>query len=220
MSEVVQTPPLTQTAEHIVRTAAALFAERGYHGVTTRQIAAAVGLNIATVHYHVGTKRELYHKVYAYLDAEDQAFLVRVLDPVKQQITQGRPTLPELVSSLVDSTVDFLAGNPSRIRFYIRYWLDAEQESMSYEAETTARTNARMLFARTDDIVQMLKEKEVIRLDADTGLFLRGVVGLTYMYFLTGTFDWRTLHSNPRNPDNLQTFKKFLCNYVCRMLGI
>lgn len=220
MSDIVQTPPLTQTAEHIVRTAAALFAERGYHAVTTRQIAAAVGLNVATVHYHVGTKRELYHKVYAYLDTEDQAFLVRVLEPVKQQITERLTPLPELIGGLVDSTVDFLARNPFRIRFYIRYWLDAEQESMSYEAETTARTTARTLFVRTDDVLQVLKKREAIRLDVDTGLFLRGVVGLTYMHFLTGTFDWRTLHSDPRNPENLQTFKTFLCNYVCRMLGI
>jgi AcrR family transcriptional regulator len=35
--------------EHILRAATLLFAEHGYHGVSTREIAGAVDLNVATV---------------------------------------------------------------------------------------------------------------------------------------------------------------------------
>ena len=220
MVQSAQTNHLTKAAERIVRTAAALFAEHGYHGVTTRQIASAVGLNVATVHYHVGTKQELYHKVYTYLDAEDQAFMALLLGPVQKQIAEAAIPLPTLISELVDKTVSFLATSPFRIRFYIRYWLDAEQPSLGHKGGAFAHTTAHALYVNIGDILQTLKEQKAVRLDVDTELLLQGVLGLIYTYILTGTFDWRMLHGDPWNPENLHVFKSSLCKYVCQMLGL
>jgi len=46
--------------ERIIDVATRLFAELGYDATSTRMIAEAAGLNIATVSYHVGGKRDLY----------------------------------------------------------------------------------------------------------------------------------------------------------------
>lgn len=43
----------------IARAARDLIAEKGLEGLRTRDIAAAVGINIATLHYHVPTKQDL-----------------------------------------------------------------------------------------------------------------------------------------------------------------
>ncbi len=47
---------LTEAAGRIVRVATDLFAEQGYHGVSTRQLAAAAGTGLASMNYHVGAR--------------------------------------------------------------------------------------------------------------------------------------------------------------------
>lgn len=49
-----------QRREQIVRVAMRLFSERGFRGTTTREIAAAAGVNEAIIFRHFTTKQELY----------------------------------------------------------------------------------------------------------------------------------------------------------------
>jgi AcrR family transcriptional regulator len=49
----------------ILDAAEALFARHGFYGVTVRQVAAAVGVDTALVHYYFGAKRELFDAVFA-----------------------------------------------------------------------------------------------------------------------------------------------------------
>jgi len=51
-----------------------LFMEHGFEATTLRQITAAAGVNLAAVHYHFGSKEELFHAV-----------LTRRLDPMNQE---------------------------------------------------------------------------------------------------------------------------------------
>lgn len=49
--------------ERILDAAEALFAERGFDGVTLRQIAVAAGVDVALASYHFGKKHELFRAV-------------------------------------------------------------------------------------------------------------------------------------------------------------
>jgi AcrR family transcriptional regulator len=49
----------TGTDVAILRAAAALIAQRGYHGTSMRDIARAVGLQMASLYHHFGSKQEL-----------------------------------------------------------------------------------------------------------------------------------------------------------------
>jgi AcrR family transcriptional regulator len=51
------------TRAQILSTAPAVFAESGFAGTSTRQLAAAAGCNIATLAYHFGGKQGLYEAV-------------------------------------------------------------------------------------------------------------------------------------------------------------
>lgn len=53
-------PGVPVTAFAIRRAAARAFAERGYDGVTMREIASAAGVDAALVHHYFGTKRGLF----------------------------------------------------------------------------------------------------------------------------------------------------------------
>lgn len=52
------------TRERTLRTAEALFAERGYNGVSMRELAAAASVNIASIGYHFESKEGLLSEVY------------------------------------------------------------------------------------------------------------------------------------------------------------
>src|SRR5438132_13994661 len=52
--------------EALVQAAYELLAERGFEGLRTRDIAAKVGVNIATLHYYYPTKEKLIRGVVGY----------------------------------------------------------------------------------------------------------------------------------------------------------
>jgi AcrR family transcriptional regulator len=52
-----------ETRERLIKTAAALFAERGFKKVTVREICRVARANVAAVNYHFGDKAGLYREV-------------------------------------------------------------------------------------------------------------------------------------------------------------
>lgn len=52
--------------EDILRSALPLFAQRGFHGVSTKEIAAAAGISEALIFKHFPTKRAIYRGLYEY----------------------------------------------------------------------------------------------------------------------------------------------------------
>jgi AcrR family transcriptional regulator len=71
-------PPPTRMAaparrEMILETAIRLFAERGFRGVTTRELAAEVGVTEPVLYQHFPSKRDLYHALIEHKMAKSQA---------------------------------------------------------------------------------------------------------------------------------------------------
>jgi AcrR family transcriptional regulator len=52
-------PPRTEGAEAVLLAALEVFAERGYHGTTVRQLAERQGLSVAALYYHFPSKRDV-----------------------------------------------------------------------------------------------------------------------------------------------------------------
>jgi AcrR family transcriptional regulator len=52
------------TRERLLDKAEALFAQKGYHAVSVRELTAAAKCNLAAVNYHFGNKQNLYHAVF------------------------------------------------------------------------------------------------------------------------------------------------------------
>tara|TARA_B100000530_G_scaffold147823_1_gene92691 strand:+ start:781 stop:1353 length:573 start_codon:yes stop_codon:yes gene_type:complete len=80
------------TRTHILQTAPAIFASHGFAGASTRQLAAAAEVNIATIAYHFGGKQGLYEAV---LDAVYE----RILATPIPNLTSASPA--ERVRTLV-----------------------------------------------------------------------------------------------------------------------
>ena len=67
-------PENPKSKQDILKLAIPLFAKRGFAGVSMRQIAKAVGLNVASLYYHFPDKQTLY------IEAVKQAFSISELD--------------------------------------------------------------------------------------------------------------------------------------------
>jgi AcrR family transcriptional regulator len=70
--------------EALVRAGYELLAERGFEGLRTRDIAARVGINIATLHYHFPTKEKLVRGVVGYAMGRFRETLAPAASPGEQ----------------------------------------------------------------------------------------------------------------------------------------
>jgi TetR/AcrR family transcriptional regulator, regulator of cefoperazone and chloramphenicol sensitivity len=90
----------------ILAAARRLYGEYGYHGVTTRMIAKAVGIDISTLYYHWGEKQDLYEAVLTDLSDEIRGKLIEI-----ETMVRGKP-LAQRLAVAIDVMCDHLFSNP------------------------------------------------------------------------------------------------------------
>ena len=85
----------------ILLAAEKLFSQRGYHGVTIRQIAEEAGVPLALVGYYYGPKHDLFHAIFVHWQATAEQRLT-LLDEVIQSPGK-RDRLRQVVEALLMS---------------------------------------------------------------------------------------------------------------------
>ncbi|MFD7731216.1 TetR/AcrR family transcriptional regulator [Kitasatospora phosalacinea] len=118
--------------ERIVAAATALFAEHGYDGTTTRTIAAAAGLNVATVAYHVGGKADLYAEVMRRAHEAERAAVARALEAFAA--LAGTDPAGAAVA-FADRYLDFCLEQPHVPALWMRRWLADAAEFAGLEEQ-------------------------------------------------------------------------------------
>ncbi|MDY6825288.1 MAG: TetR/AcrR family transcriptional regulator [Thermodesulfobacteriota bacterium] len=102
--EKVKSQPDSMKAR-IFSAAQKLFAAYGYEGTTTRMIAADVGIDISTLYYHWGEKKELYSAVLENFDNEIATKLKEI-----ESIVHGK-SLDHRLNVAIDEMCDYLFDN-------------------------------------------------------------------------------------------------------------
>jgi len=117
----------SSTKARILAAAQSVFAARGLNGASTREIAAAAGVNISSLHYHWESKETLYFAVFA--DVYD-----RIVTLLESTIA-GDPTSAKrnLVDESVGALFDFFAANPELAKLLVRRLLEAEEADAHIE---------------------------------------------------------------------------------------
>jgi TetR/AcrR family transcriptional regulator, regulator of cefoperazone and chloramphenicol sensitivity len=90
----------------ILAVARRIFGEYGFHGTTTRMIAQEVGIDISTLHYHWGEKKDLYEAVIIDINKDLGQKLVDV-----EKIIHGLP-LGERMAIAIDTMTDYFFACP------------------------------------------------------------------------------------------------------------
>ena len=106
------------TRDRIAAAAAPLFADRGFAGVSVRDIADAVGIKAASLYNHYADKEALYFAALALVFSRRAALVEDAL----KATGAPRERLKEMVSALVQAT----AGDPVAARLLQRELLDGD----------------------------------------------------------------------------------------------
>jgi AcrR family transcriptional regulator len=105
---------IPDTRSRLLAAAAELFAERGYHGTTVREIALRAGANVAAANYHFGSKEALYLGVLRTQFASIHQLLERRrIAPDERELARlRRRDLIALLHSRVQTMLEVLIGPP------------------------------------------------------------------------------------------------------------
>jgi AcrR family transcriptional regulator len=94
----------TETRDLILNVAEELFAERGFHGVSVREIADRAGVRQSLIHYHFSNKETLYAAVYARRAIPINAQRSASLQAVEEK-NAGAPALDAAVAAFMAPSV-------------------------------------------------------------------------------------------------------------------
>jgi len=100
--------PGLETRERILAGALEVFAERGFDGATTRDIAARAGTNLGLIQYHFGGKERLWR------EAIDRVF--GALEAALRAVVPEELERPEQLAEIIRVCVRFVAANPHLVR--------------------------------------------------------------------------------------------------------
>jgi len=189
----------------IIAAAARLFAERGYAATTTRAIAAEVDANIATVHYHIGNKFEVFRAVLEDLYVEEMEVLNRQLQPLEGRRIRDVGELSTVFTNLADAMIDLMIARPERPRLYLRRWLDPDDEIRPLEVQVSLEVQRPLR-----QLLEQAKRDGLIDPALSVETFLRSSMWLIFGYFVTGPIDWQGWFSDPLEPEHLAELRRLV----------
>ena len=109
----------------ILAAARGVFGEYGFHGTTTRMLAKKVEIDISTLHYHWGDKKDLYEAVILDINRDLGRELIEV-----EKIIHGRP-LGERIKISINMMTDYLFAHPEISNLVLhRYFSKTRHETI------------------------------------------------------------------------------------------
>ncbi|WP_088979114.1 TetR/AcrR family transcriptional regulator [Micromonospora coxensis] len=117
------------TREAVLAAATTLFAQRGFDAVGLREVAAAAGVDVATVSHHTGTKAQLYDACFARVFAAERQALEAAAGNARAALEAGPAAALRALHDLVDVFVDFLEDRPETTALWLRRWLEPHRHA-------------------------------------------------------------------------------------------
>jgi AcrR family transcriptional regulator len=125
------------TQGKIFRTAAQLFAEKGYNGVSMREISERTGLSKPTIYYYFGNKQGIYTS----LVATSLNYNVELFQKIQQQPGSIKQKIMELVKLRFQQVLEY----PDLAKFFILLLNETEKLPFLAELLQQAKDRRKML---------------------------------------------------------------------------
>lgn len=195
------------TKEKILLAAEDEFAEQGFAGARTQEIAAKAGVNKALIHYYYKDKSSLYQAV---MD-EMMYDLIRISQDVAKRNLTGKP----LVEALVSDFFDFAAKHPH----FAKLTTAGSTMGDAKYLETSIKNLFRPLFQRGVEFLEEHMAKGAIR-KVDAPQFLISALLLTLSYFAMQPMISLLLGKDAASKAALEQRKKSILDVVFATLGV
>lgn len=158
--------------QSILRTAALVFAEKGYHRASIRDISRATGVSLAGLYYYFQSKQELLFLI------QDHA-LESLVAGVEQRLPYAR-NAEEKLRILIDNQLRFFVENMAEMKV-----LSREAESLGGEFRASVEAKMRRLTLLAKEILREVDPRS--ELDERVSAFcLFGMMNWLYVWYRPG----------------------------------
>lgn len=114
-TDITSREEISPTKERILEVAEKLFAQKGFEGTRTREIAEQASINISTLHFHWKSKEDLYTAVYQRQVAR-RAKLAEEVFSLLAQASSAPQRWPEIERGVVEHLFGFFQRYPHAAR--------------------------------------------------------------------------------------------------------
>lgn len=164
--------PYDAKLESILRTSARVFAERGYHRASIRDIARATGISLAGLYYYFQSKEELLFLI------QDHA-LSLLIEGLEARLPSAR-TPEERLRILIDNQLRFFVDSMAEMKV-----LSHEADSLGGEFRANVEAQKRRLTRMARDILREVNPHS--ELDERVSAFaLFGMMNWLYVWYRPG----------------------------------
>ena len=122
------------TKERLLQVAKELFAQKGFHGTTTREITRRAGTNLSSLYFHWQSKENLYISVYRHLFQLVAGLAQEVVDLLEGGLRSHKP-LEEVIDPVVDRALEFFDANRHLARLNLHRVLEDGALAVQIERE-------------------------------------------------------------------------------------
>src|SRR6476661_8456099 len=104
------------TKQKILDAAEQLIAEQGYAGTSLRQIIASAGVNLASIHYHFGSKDDLLHELMTRKAGPVNEKRIELLDRYAAESGGAPLPIEKILEAFFAPMIDTANANPQFVR--------------------------------------------------------------------------------------------------------
>jgi AcrR family transcriptional regulator len=195
------TAPELTTREAILDEAELRFAERGFDGVSMREIAGAVGLrNQASLYHHFNNKQAIY-----------EAVLARGVRGVLDAVTGDDRLSDDAVAPYLDRVLDYLSMHPQLARLIQRASL--EDSVVAHELV------GGLLQPLYDEGLRLLRDAPTCWEQDELPHLAAGLYHLIFGYFADTTLLRSVMGDDPASTAAVERQRRFVHHAVERLLG-
>ncbi len=207
---------MRNTKAEITQVARRMFARSGYDGVSTRAIAAEVGISVATLNYHSGGKANLYKMVFQDAFVEDDELITTFCETISDSTLNDPDLLRDALLQLVDDHIDLLNRYQEAPRLWLRRWL-AEPDSPIAQIDVDF---GKHLYQSIRDVLRRAEAAGTLTRPFNMRYFLMSITWMEYGFFSGGSLG--TTAKSPETPtdESIGQFKTHMHLFVCNMLGL
>jgi len=108
------------TRERILDAAEALFAQRGFEGVSVRKIMSQADADVSLAYYHFKSKRDLFDQVMLRRVEYLNEIRLKALEEVEQRHEDKEPTVEEIIGAFTRPLLELLADDHDKWSHYFQ----------------------------------------------------------------------------------------------------
>jgi AcrR family transcriptional regulator len=162
--EPVSEPESGSTKERLLQVAKELFAQKGFHGTSTREITQRAGTNLSSLYFHWQSKENLYIAVYRQLFQLLAELAQEVVDLLEDGLHSHKP-LEEVIEPVTDRVFAFFEANRELARLNLHRVLEGGALAVQIEEEFESplyRAVARCYQRLTEEGLIKVKDPELL----------------------------------------------------------